>query len=71
MKFDAIVDSHYPYANSKNQRMDECYVINALNYNAKFTKMCTVDYTRNNLLLHYDSGTENTAFLQIFIKNST
>ena len=35
-----------------------CYAINALNYSAKFTKMCTVDCkcTRNNLLLHYDSG---------------
>ena len=48
-----------------------CYVINALSYNAKFTKMCTVDCTRNNLLLNYDSGTENTAFLQIFITNGT
>ena len=49
-----------------------CYVVNALlNYNAKFTKMCTVDCTRNKLFLHYDSGAENTAFLQIFIKNST
>ena len=49
------------------------YVINALNYhsNAKFTKMCTIDFTRNNLFLHYDSGTENTAFLHIFIKDST
>ena len=31
-------------------------------------KMSTVNCTRNNLLLNYDSGTENTAF---FIKNST
>ena len=45
-----------------------CYVINALSYNAKFTKMCTVDCTRNNQILNYDSGTENTVF---FIKNST
>ena len=61
-----------PYANTKNQRIDgPCYVINALNYNAKFTKMCTVDCMRSNLLLNYNSGTDNTAFLQVFIKNST
>ena len=56
------------------QKMDGlCYVINALNYdsNVKFTKLCTIDCTLNNLSLNYDSGTENTAFLQIFAKNST
>ena len=58
-------------ANTRNQRMDGlCHVINASNYNAKFTKMCTVDCRRNNLFLHYDPGTENTTFLQIVIKNS-
>ena len=71
-KFDAIVNSHYPYAITKNQRIDGLrYVFNALNYNSKFTKKCTVDCTRNNLLLNYDSGTDNTSFLQIFVQNST
>ena len=33
--------------------------------------LCAIDCTRNNLSLNYDSGTENTALLQIFTKNST
>ena len=63
----SIANSDYPYANTKNLNYEDL----SYDYNAKFIKVCTVDCTRNHLFLYYDSGTENSAFLQIFIKNST
>ena len=44
-----------------------CYVINALNYNssAKFTRMCTIDCTRNNQSSNYDSNAKFTKMCTI------